>query len=344
MPAPSMAGSSARSEAPATSGSSSPQPSSGLAQPDHQALPPFPRSRPSGRDLYVRERSWARRMNPVIAASATRLAEWPELPYNVWAPTMETLHMKLQVIGKVRLALTRPEPQWANVPFYLTARGLTTSPIWSGRTGFSIDVDLIDHEVVIALNDGRVERVALRARPVADFYHELMGRLRSLDINPPITTTPSEVTNPIPFPEDTVHAAYDPESAHRYWRLLARIDLVLKEHRGRFRGKVSPVSFWWGTFDLAVARFSGRPAQPAAGAGIIRRISGDAEQACVGFWPGNEQLREPAFFAYTYPKPAGIEQAAIGPEGAAWDAAIGQVILPHETGRPTMDPPNAPLP
>ena len=281
---------------------------------------------------------WLGRMGSVIAASTIRLAEWPELPYEAWTPTMETLHMKMQVIGKVRLALTRREPQWANVPLYLTARGLTTSPMWSGQTGFAIDVDLIDHEVVVGLNDGRVERVALQARPVADFYHELIGRLRSLDINPPMTTTPSEVTNPIPFPEDTVHAAYDPEWAHRYWRLLARIDLVLKEHRGRFRGKVSPVSFWWGTFDLAVARFSGRPAQPPTGSGLIRRVGGDAEQACVGFWPGNEQFREPAFFAYTYPKPAGIEQVTIGPQGAGWNPSIGEFILPYESVRQSTDP------
>jgi hypothetical protein len=210
--------------------------------------------------------------------------------------------------------------------------------MWSGRTGFAIDVDLIDHEVVIAVNDGRVERVALRARPVADFYQELIGRLHSLDINAPITTTPSEVTNPIPFPEDTVHAVYYPDWAHRYWRLLGRIDLVLKEHRGQFRGKASQVSLWWGTFDLAVARFSGRSVEPPAGSGIIRRVGGDAEQACVGFWPGNELFREPAFFAYTYPKPDGFEHAAIAPEGAGWNAAIGEFILPYDSVRQSTDP------
>jgi len=274
----------------------------------------------------------------VITARSIRLAEWPELPYEAWAPTMETLHMKLQVIGKVRLALTRREPQWANVPLYLTARGLTTSPMWSGETGFAIDVDLIDHEVVIAVHDGRIERVALRARPVADFYHDLLDRLHALDINPEISTTPSEVTNPIPFPDDRVHAAYEPDWANRFWRLLARIDLVLKEHRGRFRGKVSPVSFWWGTFDLSVSRFSGRPAEPPAEWDIIRRVGGDAEQACVGFWPGNEQLREPAFFAYTYPKPAGVEEASIGPKGAGWNPSIGEFILPYESVRQSPDP------
>jgi hypothetical protein len=275
----------------------------------------------------------------MITAGATRqLAEWPELPYEAWMPTMETLHMKLQIIGKIRLALTRTEPQWANVPLYLTARGLTTSPMWSGRTGFAIDVDLIDHDVIIALHDGRIERVALRARPVADFYEELIGRLHTLDIDPEITTLPSEVENPIPFPQDTVHAAYDPDWAHRFWRVLARIDLVLKEHRGRFTGRVSPVSFWWGTFDLAVMRFSGRRVEPPPGVGIIRRVGGDAESACVGFWPGNAIVPEPALFAYGYPAPQGIAEATIRPEAAAWNAAAGEFILPYDDVRRSRDP------
>jgi hypothetical protein len=224
------------------------------------------------------------------------------------------------------------------VPLYLTARGLTTTPMLSGRTGFAIDVDLIDHEVIVALNDGRIERVALRARPVADFYQELTGRLRSLDIEPSITIVPSEVNDPIPFPQDTIHTAYEPEWAHRFWRLLARIDLVLNEHRGRFTGRVSPVSFWWGTFDLSVLRYSGRRVEPPSGVGIIRRVGGDAESVCVGFWPGNAALQEPAFFAYGYPAPDGIEQAAIRPTGAGWNAAIGEFILPYEAVRRSADP------
>jgi hypothetical protein len=266
------------------------------------------------------------------------VAEWPELPYAAWAPTMETLHMKLQIIGKIRLALTRRQPQWANVPLYLTARGLTTSPMWSGWTGFAIDVDLIDHDVIIALNDGRVERVALRARPVAEFYQELIGRLKTLGIEPAITTLPSEVDDPIPFPQDTVHATYEPEWAHRFWRLLARIDLVLNEHRGQFTGRVSPVSFWWGTFDLSVMLFSGRRVEPPAGVGIIRRVGGDAESVCVGFWPGNAAVPEPAFFAYGYPKPDGIEASAIRPAAAAWNTDIGEFILPYDAVRRSRDP------
>ena len=267
-----------------------------------------------------------------------RVAEWPELPYSAWTPTMDTLHMKLQIIGKVRLALTRREPQWANVPLYLTARGLTTSPMWSGKSGFAIDVDLIDHQVIVAVNDGRTERLALDARPVADFYAELMGRLHSLEIDPAITTMPSEVDNPIPFPQDTTHATYDPEWAHQFWRLLARIDLVLKEHRGRFLGRSSPVSFWWGTFDLALARYSGRPVPPPEGAGIIRRVGGDAEQCCVGFWPGNATVSEPAFFAYAYPKPEGLEDATLRPPAAAWSPALGEFILSYDAVRRSPDP------
>jgi Family of unknown function (DUF5996) len=278
-------------------------------------------------------------MMAMIASGSTRLVtEWPELPYDAWAATLDTLHMSLQVVGKIRLALTPRQPQWANVPLYLTGRGLTTSPMWDGRTGFAIDVDLIDHEVIVAMNDGRVERVGLRPRPVAEFYTELMARLRLLDIKVTPTTRPSEVDNPIPFPLDTVHTAYDPEWAHRFWRLLARIDLVLKEHRGRFRGRVSPVAFWWGTFDLAVTRFSGRPVEPPPNAGLIHRVGGDAEEVCVGFWPGNTKLRQPAFFAYAYPKPQGIELAAIRPAEAAWSPLLGEFVLPYEAVRRSSDP------
>ena len=264
--------------------------------------------------------------------------EWPSLPYEEWRDTRDTLHMYTQVIGKLRLALSPFEPQWANVPLYLTARGLTTSPVSSGQTGFAIDVDLINHEVIVAINDGRIERVALDARPVADFYQELIGRLQTLGIDPAITTVPSEVDNPIPFPEDRVHATYDPEWAHRFWRLLARIDLVLREHRGRFVGRSSAVSFWWGTFDLALARYSGRPVQPSKDWGIIRRVGGDAEQCCVGFWPGNATLREPAFFAYAYPKPEGIENAALRPADAGWRPALGEFILSYDAVRRSPDP------
>jgi hypothetical protein len=263
--------------------------------------------------------------------------EWPDLPYDRWQPTRDTLHMYLQVIGKVRLALTPREPQWGNVPLYLTARGLTTSPIWGGRAAFSIDVDFIDHQVVVANSEGRVERVALTARPVADFYADLRESLQRLGVGVDISTTPSEVPDPIPFPLDTLHASYEPEWAQRFWRLLSRIDLILKEHRAAFRGRSSQVHFFWGTFDLAYTRFSGRPAEPPPGADLIARVSADAEQVCAGFWPGNSQLPEPAFFAYAYPSPAGVEKASVLPAGAGWNAQIGEFILTYDEARRSGD-------
>jgi len=263
--------------------------------------------------------------------------EWPELTYESWQPTRDTLHMYLQVIGKVRLALTPREPQWGNVTLYLTARGMTTSPIWGGSAAFSIDVDFIDHQVVIADTEGRVERLALTARPVADFYADFMDRLQRLGVLVELSTTPSEVPDPIPFPRDTVHASYEPAWAQRFWRLLSRIDLILKEHRAAFRGRSTPVHFFWGTFDLAYTRFSGRPAEPPPGADLIARVSADAEQVCAGFWPGNTQLPEPAFFAYAYPSPSGVENASVLPAGAGWNAQIGEFILTYDEARRSGD-------
>lgn len=263
--------------------------------------------------------------------------DWPALPYEEWRPTRDTLHMYLQVIGKLRLALTPHEPQWGNVPLYLTARGLTTSPMLNGNVAFGVDVDFIDHQVVIADTEGRVERVALRPRPVADFYTDFIERLARVGVSAALSVIPSEVPDPIPFPEDTTHASYDPEAARRFWRLLSRVDLVFKEHRAAFRGRSTPVHFFWGSFDLAYTRFSGRPAEPPPGADLIARLSADAEQVCAGFWPGSPQLPEPAFFAYAYPKPPGIEQAAVLPEGAAWNAGIGEFILTFEDARRSGD-------
>ena len=264
--------------------------------------------------------------------------DWPELPYGAWRDTLETLHMNLQIVGKVRLALTPFEPQWANVPLYLSARGLTTTPIAQAGLIFQIDVDLIDHQVVIETARGDTRRVALTARPVADFYTDLMSNLRTLGIDPPIRPIPDEVSDPIPFAEDTVHAAYEPEWANRFWRVLAQIDLLLKNHRSRFRGRTSPVQFFWGTFDLANSRFSGRAVEPRPGAGLIERKSGDAEQVCAGFWPGDSRFPQPAFFSYTYPKPDGIESQAIEPAQAGWNSQIGEFALLYDDVRTSASP------
>ena len=263
---------------------------------------------------------------------------WPELPYAAWKDTMDTLHMELQIIGKVRLALSPFEPQWANVPLYLTARGLTTGPMTTGHRLFQIDVDLIDHQIDVLTTTGDSRQVALTARPVAEFYREFTGGLRALGIEVQISPLPSEVANPIPFAEDVTHSAYDPAWATRFFQVLSPIDLVFKEHRSRFRGKTSLVNFFWGTFDLALSRYSGRAVEPPANAGIIARLGGDAEVICTGFWPGNEQVQAPAFFGYAFPAPTGIEMEAVRPAGARWDPVVREFLLPYDEVRSTLSP------
>jgi len=258
--------------------------------------------------------------------------DWPELPYEAWRDTRDTLHMYLQVVGKVRLALAPMEPQWAQVPLYVTARGLNTSPIPHRNGVFDVDVDLVAHGVSVRTAAGAVERIALEPRTVADFYALLMGALEQAGVPAAITELPSEVPDPIPFPEDVVHRSYDPEWANRWFRTLAAVDSVLKEHRARFLGRHTPVQFFWGTFDLAYTRFSGRPAEPPPGADLIMRLSANAEEVCAGFWPGDQRLSEPAFFAYTYPAPAGSEAVA------DWNPELGEFVLPYETVRASTDP------
>jgi hypothetical protein len=272
----------------------------------------------------------------VIAVGAS--GNWPELPYEAWRSTRDTLHLYVQIVGKVRLALAPMEPQWGQVPLYLTARGLNTSPIPHPNGVFDVDLDLIDHVLSVRTELGAVERLALEPRTVAEFYSELMRALSVAGVPTTITQTPSELPDPTPFPDDVEHASYDPEWATRFWRVLVSVDAVLKEHRARFRGRTTPVQLWWGSFDLAYTRFSGRPADPPVGADLIGRLGGDAEQACAGFWPGDARLPEPGFFAYTYPQPLGIEEAGVGPEQAHWSAEFGEFLLPYEAVRTASDP------
>src|SRR5262249_53900137 len=190
---------------------------------------------------------------------------------------------------------------------------------------------------------GGIERLPLRAQAVADFYATAMEALRSLGYDVTISPGPSEVPDPIPFAEDRTHHSYEPEHANRFFRVLSTADVVLKEHRSGFRGKTPPAQFFWGSFDLVVTRFSGRSVTPPAGADTITRYGGDAEQICGGFWPGHPQYPSPAFFAYGYPKPAGVEQASIRPAGSAWGDGLGEVILPSHPRRRADRPPPASL-
>jgi hypothetical protein len=200
------------------------------------------------------------------------------------------------------------------------------------------EFDLVDDQLVLRTSDGGSELIRLHPRPVADFYQDVVGAVARLGIDLTISVVPSEVTDPIPFPDDRTHRAYDHRQVNRFFQILSKVDTVFKEHRTHFLGRSTPVQFFWGGFDLALTRFSGRPATPPPNSGIIYRRGGDAEQVCAGFWPGNELFREPAFFAYAYPKPDGIESMPIRPDDAGWDEQLGEFILPYDAARVAADP------
>jgi hypothetical protein len=240
--------------------------------------------------------------------------------------------MWLQIVGKLRLALAPMEPQWAQVPLQVTARGLNTGPIPHPNTVFDVDVDFVDHVLTVRTTAGAVERVRLEPKSVADFYAELMAALRRADVPVEITTTPTEVANRTPYPEDVEHASYEPDWANGFWHALVSVDAVLKEHRAGFSGRTSPVTLWWGSLDLSYLRFSGRAVDPPEDADAIMRGAHDAEQMCAGFWPGDDTVREPILFAYTWPKPDGIEAVP------GWNADLGEFVLPYEAVRTASDP------
>ena len=257
------------------------------------------------------------------------MSEWPPLPYREWRDTRDTLHLYTQIVGSLRLSLTPFEPHWMNVPLYLTSRGLTTSPMPVGLRTLDAEIDFIDSALILRTSDGGIERRALGGA-VADVHADVQRALRRLQVEATLPGMPSEVPDPIPFAQDRTHHVYDPAQALRFWRLLARIDSVFKEHRARFFAKSPPVSFFWGSFDLAVVRVGTRRVAPRAGAGTIERFGSTAEQICAGWWPGDARYPHPAFYAYASPKPAAVERAAIRPAGAAWNTSIGEFILPYD--------------
>jgi hypothetical protein len=267
--------------------------------------------------------------------------EWPALPYEEWSDTLDTLHMILQILGKVRVALSPKEPEWAHITLYVSARGLTTGPVPSNIGLFDVEADLLHHEVVIRTADGEVEQVPLRARPVAEFWSEFNGALQKLGIEVELSPEPQEVPDPIPFPDDTTHAAYDPEAATRFWRALTVIEPVFAAYRADFQGKVSRVQLFWGHVDVNVTRFSGEPCTPPPGAGMLDRETYDYEQMSVGWWPGDGNVRKPAFYAYGYPKPEGIESADLGVAGAGWNADLGEFLLDYDAVRAAPSPETA---
>ena len=267
---------------------------------------------------------------------------WPDLPYAAWRETAMTLQLWVQIVGKVRLALT----PWLNhgwqVPFYVTARGLGTSPIPAGIEILEIEFDFISHRLVLRTSRGENRTIPLEPKPVAEFHKQVMSCLKDLGVAVAINDLPNEVPNPIRFSQDRLHAEYDADAAHRFWRALILIDRVFKLFRSGFVGKASPVHFFWGGFDLAVTRFSGRPAplHPGGIPGLPDRVTREAyshEVSSAGFWPGNEAFPQASFYSYAYPEPTGFGERPVT-QGAIYNGTLGEYILPYDTVRAAADP------
>jgi hypothetical protein len=273
----------------------------------------------------------------------THVEAWPSLPLEAWSDTCATLHRWTQIVGKVRLT----QSPWMNhswhVTLYVTARGLTTSPIPHGTRTFQINFDFVSHQVLVLSSDGGSAAIALKPQSVAAFYTQLMAKLDQLGLPVDIDQKPNEVPDPIRFDRDETHRAYDAEYANRFWRVLVQADRVFKEFRARFIGKCSPVHFFWGAPDLAVTRFSGRPAPPHPG-GVpnlpdwVAREAYSHEVSSCGFWPGGGPVPHPAFYSYAYPEPQGFAAAAVKPAAAFYSNDLREFILPYDAVRQSSSP------
>ncbi len=263
---------------------------------------------------------------------------WPALPLESWKGTYETLHMLTQMVGKVRMMLSPPVNHWWHTTLYVNARGLTTSLIPYENRAFEIRFDFIDHQLVIEMSEGAVRAIPLAPQAVADFYEEFTSGLKALGIDVHIWNMPCEVPDPTPFDQDRQHASYDPVLAQRFWRILLSVDSVFKEFRGRFIGKSSPVHFFWGSFDLACTRFSGRRAPERPGADPITREAYSHEVISAGFWPGGGDIAGPAFYAYAAPEPPGFREEAVRPAEASYNAGLGEFILMYDDMRRMPSP------
>lgn len=285
-------------------------------------------------------------MSPIDPQTPADATDWPALPIADWWDTLETLHLWSQIVGKIRMECS----PWVNhswsVPLYVTTRGLTTSPIPYGGLSFEIDFDFVDHVLPIRTSDGRARSLKLEQKSVAEFYGELLGTLEELGIEVSIHPVPNELPDPIPFPDDEVHGVYLPQHARALMDALIQSERVLTEFRAAFTGKCSPVHFFWGSFDLAVTRFSGREAPEHPG-GIpylpdaVTREAYSHEVSSCGFWPGNRESPDPFFYSYAYPTPDGFSQAAIEPAEAFWLTDLGEFVLPYEAVRSAASPDEA---
>ena len=275
--------------------------------------------------------------------TADRERHWPALPYLEWRDTVATLQLWMQMAGKVRLKLS----PWLNhgwqVPLYVTARGLGTGPIHSGRRIFEIDFDFVDHRLILRTPDSDAQGFALEPMAVATFYRRFTAALQAARIDVTINTLPSEIANPIRFEDDQQHASYDASMVNAFWRALVQIDRVFRQFRTGFLGKCSPIHFFWGSLDLAVTRFSGRkaPLHPGGVPGLPNAVTREAyshEVSSAGFWPGNEQYPYSAFYSYAYPAPEGFANANIEPAEAAWSTTVGEWLLSYDVVRSAADP------
>jgi len=266
--------------------------------------------------------------------------DWPALPLDAWKDTYATLHMWSQVAGKIALAQAPPMNHSWGVSLRVTPRGLTTQTLPHGTRAFTIEFDFIDHDVIIRTTDGDVRRRPLEPETVADFYRELLSMLEALALPVKIWPVPVEIQDPIPFAKDVVHHSYDPEYANRFWRILIQAERVFTAARCSFVGKCSPVQFFWGSFDLAVTRFSGRLAPPREGPAFMRDAYSH-EVISHGFWPGGGPIPEAVFYAYAVPEPDGLKTAAIRPEGAYYHRELGEFVLPYEAVRTAAVPDEA---
>jgi hypothetical protein len=264
--------------------------------------------------------------------------EWPALPFKEWEATCDTLHLWTQIVGKTRLKLTPHIEHWWNVTLYVNEHGLTTSPMpIIGNRSLEIQFDFVDHMLWMICSDGKKQRLSLYPRSIADFYHQYIAVLRTFDIDLKINTTPDEFDDRTPFDDDEHHESYEPAKVEAFHRILLKTDDLFKEFRSRFAGKSSPVHFFWGSFDLAVTRFCGRPNPDPPKSKMMREAYSQEVSSC-GFWPGNRQFPEPAFYSYHVPAPKGFAEQKIRPQKAGWDAKLGEFILRYEDVRQSDSP------
>ena len=268
---------------------------------------------------------------------------WPALPLSNWQDTCDTLHMWTQIVGKVAVAQAPPVNHWWQISLRVTSRGLTTLPLPYGERTFQISFDFLEHRLLAETSDGQTWSLPLRPMSVADFYRELMDGLAAMGLDVRIWTRPVEVADLTPLDEDRKHASYDATSAHRFWQILVETSRVFREFRSRFVGKVSPVQFFWGSFDLAVTRFSGRraPAYSGGAFNVGRWVMEEAyshELSSLGFWPGGGAISYPAYYSYASPEPEGFSTAQVRPESAFYSKDLGEFILPYDEVRQASDP------